>query len=458
MTYRHLLTIISLLSLCLVSSHITAASTATISAARLTTNNKQTQLVFVLNQPVKYTYFTLTNPTRVILDIRNATLATDLSKLKLTNTPIKAIRVGKQSQTIRLVLDAKIPINARAYLLEPELHYRDRLVLLLTPKTTPTTTKKTVTPATKPIADVPLKKAFTRDIIVVIDPGHGGKDPGAIGSKGTREKNVVLSISKELYQLMRREPGLTPVLTRSGDYFIRLRTRLQKARAAKADMFVAIHADAYRNRVARGASVYALSQRGASSEAARWLAQKENHSELGGVDLNGLESNDKTLRSVLIDLSQTATIAESLNIGSTVLKKLGLLNSLHHNKVEQARFVVLKSPDIPSILIETGFISNPSEERNLRSSTYRKRIARAILAGIKQYFTQHPPRGTYYATKKQQQLAQRHQEMTYHVAKGDTLSAIAEQYHVSVNAIRTRNQLSNHTIRVGQVLILPAVS
>lgn len=433
-------------------SIVTYATPASISATRLATTGNTNKLIFVLNKPVKYSYFTLDNPNRIVLDIHNVRLDTDLKTLQLTDTPVKSIRVGKQAQQLRLVFDLKKPANARAYLLEPELHYRDRLVLAITPVTPP---NKTTTVTSTTITDVPLKKASTRDIIIAIDPGHGGKDPGAIGAKGTREKNVVLSISKELAQLMQREPGLKPVLTRSGDYFIGLRGRLQKARNAKADMFVAIHADAYRNHKARGASVFALSQRGASSEAARWLAKKENYSELGGVDLNGLENSDKTLRSVLIDLSQTATIAASLNIGKSVLNQLGHLNKLHHNHVEQARFVVLKSPDIPSILVETGFLSNPNEERNLRSSTYRKRLARAILAGIKQYFIQHPPRGTLYAAKRDQRLADRKHEISYKVARGDTLSIIAERYQVSMRAIRERNHLTNSRIRVGQTLILP---
>ena len=236
-----------------------------------------------------------------------------------------------------------------------------------------------------------------RKIVVVIDPGHGGKDPGATGMHGTHEKNIVLNISKKLQTLINQQPGFYAVLTRSSDSFIPLRTRLDIARRDKADMFVAIHADAYLNHVAHGASVYALSSRGATSEAARWLAKEENQSELmGGVDLSDKEN---VLRSVLINLSQTATIHASLLIGQNLLTVLHQFTPLHHRKVEQAAFVVLKSPDIPSLLVETGFISNAAEEQNLNNSIYQEKIAEALMVGIVRYFKQYSPPDTWLAAQ-----------------------------------------------------------
>lgn len=243
------------------------------------------------------------------------------------------------------------------------------------------------------------KHKNSRNIVVVIDPGHGGKDPGATGVNGTREKDVVLKISKLLQKLINEEPGYCAVLTRTTDYYIPLRKRLAIARKNHADMFVAIHADAYHHGHAAGASVFALSQRGATSEAAKWLADKENESELGGLS-SELADKDAVLRSVLIDLSQTHTIEASLQIGQAVLHHLGKFTPLHHPRVEQAAFVVLKSPDIPSILVETGFLSNPHEENKLSDHNYQKQTAYALKQGIIHYFEINPPNGNLFSNRK----------------------------------------------------------
>ena len=243
------------------------------------------------------------------------------------------------------------------------------------------------------------EKRFSSKVIVVIDPGHGGKDPGATGPAGTHEKKVVLSIAKRLQSAINSNPGFKAVLTRGDDRYLTLRYRLALAREYHGDMFVAIHADAFINDSASGASVFALSSRGATSEAARWLAQRENQSEImGGVDL---ADKDPTLRSVLIDLSQTATISASLQMGSGIISNLRDVVPMHVNHVEQAAFVVLKSPDIPSLLIETGFISNPDEEQQLLMRTHQQQLADAIAKGIVQYFVTHPPRGSWLSTQKQ---------------------------------------------------------
>lgn len=233
----------------------------------------------------------------------------------------------------------------------------------------------------RPSVTLPQK----RSIVIVLDPGHGGKDPGAVGIKGTKEKDVVLAIAKNLARLLNQQPHIHAVLTREGDYFVSLRNRIKLARKGKADLFVAIHADSYFDKNSHGVSVFALSQRGATSEAARWLAKRDNDSELGGVDLSELDNQNYLLRSVLIDLSQTATINDSLRLGNVMLDSLFKVTNLHYRRVEQARFVVLKSPDIPSVLVETGFISNSHEELRLGNQDYQTRIANALFEGIHQY-------------------------------------------------------------------------
>lgn len=238
----------------------------------------------------------------------------------------------------------------------------------------------------------------TRKAIVVIDPGHGGKDPGATGELGIHEKNVVLTISKNIYTLLNHHPGIIAKLTRDDDVFLELRDRLKLARKGQADLFIAIHADAYNNKKARGASVFALSKRGATSTAARWLAKKENDAALmGGGDLS---DQSYLVKSVLLDLSQSSTIRDSLIFGNALLKSLQRVTRVHHRKVEQAGFVVLKSPDIPSLLIETGFLSNRQEEINLGNPAYQQRISRAIADGIINYFTNNPPPNTYFSRLK----------------------------------------------------------
>jgi N-acetylmuramoyl-L-alanine amidase len=281
-----------------------------------------------------------------------------------------------------------------------------------------------------------------RDVVVVIDPGHGGKDPGAVGGQHTQEKHVVLQIAKRLKAMVNRQLGMKAYLTRRGDYYVPLRRRLALARKYKADIFISIHADAYLNRRSHGASVFSLSQRGATSEAARWIAAKENYSELGGVDLSELDDDNGVLRSVLIDLSQTATIGSSLSLGEKVLGDLDDIAELHHKKVEQARFVVLKSPDIPSILVETGFISNYSEERLLRSKAYQNKLATSILKGIRHYFKERPPRGSLLASHA----------TVYKVVRGDTLSGIAHKFKVSMMTLKKVNKLMNTKLSIGQKL------
>jgi N-acetylmuramoyl-L-alanine amidase len=302
-------------------------------------------------------------------------------------------------------------------------------------------------PRAEAVATKSVQHNDKRDIIIAIDAGHGGEDPGAIGPNRSREKDVVLAIARELNALLKADKGFQPTMIRTGDYYISLRGRRDLARQRQADLFVSIHADAFKRREAHGASVYALSTQGATSTAASYLAQRENASDLvGGVTLS---DKDDLLAGVLADLSMTSTLDNSLKLGDKVLRKVDTVAKLHKKRVEQAGFAVLKSPDIPSILVETGFISNPSESKLLASNAYQKKMARAIHAGIREWFLAHPPSGTLIAWQKQQ-LGQQ-----YIIARGDTLSGIAERFNVPLSDLKIRNGISGEKILVGQKLLIP---
>lgn len=324
---------------------------------------QEKKIIFTLSEPVNPRIFALSHPNRIVIDFDATRLAVNLKKVRLKNKNIASIREGyPKPKVLRIVLDTSLPYKniSKKNSREIVLQFSSKEIV-----------KKSV-PSVKPI-------------FIVIDPGHGGKDPGAIGERGTKEKDVVLGIAKNLANIINQTPGMRAVLTRNGDYYVSLRERLTKARQYKPDLFIAIHADSYFDNNARGASVYSLSRRGASTVAARWLAERENHSELGGVDLEELEDQSHVLRSVLIDLAQTSTTKDSLNLGTSLLKALDRVTSLHYTRVEQAPFMVLKSPDIPSILVETGFISNVKEEKRLRDKAEQNKIAMALFAGIRSY-------------------------------------------------------------------------
>ncbi len=421
-----------------------------ITRVRTSVTSHHSRLVFDFSGPIPpYRTFSLTDPDRIVLDIPNAKFDTRPAARLLKNSLVDDIRIGHKENHLRVVLDLLQLAKVNSFVLAPRYPYGYRLVVDLhseqpNPNAKSENTKTTTTTKLIPEVMLPtLKKA--RKVIIVIDPGHGGKDPGATGPRGVHEKMVVLAISKYLQSAINAIPGYKAVLTRNGDYYLSLRQRLRIARRDKGDMFVAIHADAFRNPNSHGASVYALSERGASSEAARWLAEKENYSELGGVDL---ANKGNVLRSVLIDLSQTATINASLRIGTDVLHRLDSITRLHHPRVEQARFVVLKSPDIPSILVETGFISNPREERNLRTPRYQQKIANAIASGIRYYFANHAPPGTILAAQKQSNR--------YVVHRGDSLSEIANRFNINESKLKQFNGLQRNVLRVGQVLFIPS--
>jgi N-acetylmuramoyl-L-alanine amidase len=401
-----------------------------------------TRLVFDISAPLEHQVFVLENPDRIVVDFKNTSLSTSLPQLDLSSSHLLGIRSAKRNQyDLRVVLDAKKPLKPKSFLLRPMGDYGNRLVLDLDEP-------QTDSQELEPKKSLDTLTDSLRPIIVAIDAGHGGEDPGAIGKHKTEEKDVVLSIAKRVYSLLEKEQGIQPILIRESDYYISLRGRIRKARAHKADLFISIHADAAKNRRANGASVFVLSQKGASSEAARWLATTQNNSDLiGGVSL---DDKDDLLASVLLDLSQNATIAASTGVGDSILRQMGMVSNLHKGEVERAGFVVLKSPDIPSILVETGFISNVNEERNLRKNSYQENIARAMLAGVTSYFRQNPPAGTLYAM-----LSQQHADINHIIREGETISAIAQKYNVSLALIRQINRLGSDLVFPGQVLRIP---
>ncbi|WP_455197320.1 N-acetylmuramoyl-L-alanine amidase [Kaarinaea lacus] len=419
------------------------AQAAQVNAVRMWSSPEGTRVVFDVDRKVEHNVFVLQNPDRVVIDLERTRFARPVTALDYSESLVKGIRTGThENNNLRVVLDMKSHVLPKTFLLNPTKQYGYRLVVDLE-----SVNGQAVTPAPDP---APASRSSLpqqgRDIVVAIDAGHGGEDPGAIGRRGTREKDVALSIARKLEALLRQEQGIKPVLIRSGDYYISLRGRIRKAREHKADLFISIHADAFRNGRAKGASVYVLSQRGASSEAARWLAASENDADLiGGVSL---DDKDDLLASVLLDLSQNATLAASMDIGDRILAELKHVGHVHKRQIEHAGFVVLKAPDVPSILVETGFISNRQEESQLRSQRHQQRIASALLQGIKRYFNDNPPAGTLLASASKRQ---------HLVAEGDTLSSIARQYRISPHQLQSVNGLSSDKIKAGHTLIIPMV-
>jgi len=411
---------------------------ADVDGFRVWTDPEKTRAVLDLDSRTDYQLFTLDNPPRVVIDLPSSSLDHALKFTEEHAGVIDGVRHGAPVEgTLRIVLDLESQSKIKSFLLEPTGEYGYRLVVDLFPESNVSSNL-----SAKQITDL---QAQDRDVIIAIDAGHGGEDPGATGKNRTREKDVVLAIAKELKKSIDAKPGMTAVLTRTGDYYIPLRDRFEKARKNRADLFVSIHADAFKNRDVSGSSVFVLSSKGASSEFARRLAASENSSDLiGGVTLN---DKDDMLASVLLDLSQSATMEASHAVADSVFGSLRSLGKTHKNDVEHANFVVLKSPDVPSILVETAFISNPSEEKRLRDPAWQRKTARAITDGIQNYFYMSPPPGTWIAANRQ---PVRHQ-----VVRGDTLGEIANRYRVSLYSLRRVNQLKTDNIQVGSELLIP---
>lgn len=402
-----------------------------------------TRAVLDLDQRVDYRVFTLSDPYRLVVDIRNARIDGSLPFRPENGGVIAAVRHGIRNGTdVRVVFDLQGKAQPQSFLLDPAGRYGHRLVIDLTPEGAPSPTDR----VREIVQHAPDGQ---RDMIVAIDAGHGGEDPGAIGPGGTYEKIVTLAIARELEQRINEMPGMRAVLIRTGDYFIPLQARYQRARAAGADLFLSVHADAFRDFRVRGSSVYILSRSGASSQAARLLAQRENKADLvGGVPL---DQADDMLSSVLLDLSQSAALEYSENAAEHLLNQLGSVGRVHRRQVERANFVVLRAPDVPSVLVEVGFISNPQEERDLNTPAHRRQIAGAIANGVRDHFLRTAPQGTWFA-------ANRNGGHQHIVQRGDTLGVIARRYQVSVSQIRAANNLNGDVIHPGAVLVIPSNS
>jgi N-acetylmuramoyl-L-alanine amidase len=343
-----------------------------------------------LSGTAQHSLLLLHNPERVVVDVSGARLAKSALSAPRGAGAVKDVRMSHSpSGNFRLVLDLSRPSHAKSFLSAPNAHYGYRLVVDLDGAARPAI--RLTNRVDKPIK-AKHAPSDARDLIIAVDAGHGGEDPGAIGKNGTREKDVVLAIARELALKINAEPGMKAILTRGGDYFVPLRDRMRRARAQQADLFVSIHADSIRDRSIDGSSVYILSQRGATDEASRWLAERENASDLiGGVSL---DDKDDVLASVLLDLSQSASLNASQVAAERVLHELTLAGEVRKHEVQQARFVVLKSPDIPSMLVETAYISNPQEELRLRTAAHQAKLAAAIHQGVHDYFYANPPMGT----------------------------------------------------------------
>lgn len=408
------------------------SSQAQVKNIRISREPNKTRLVFDLNGPVEHSLFSLHKPERLVIDLKQTRLMDAGTLEELHSRQLKSIRTGvRNGHDLRVVLDLKSRTTPSSFLLEPKGNSGYRLVIDVKEN------------GASPQREVAEKKPL-RDVIVAIDAGHGGKDPGAVGRQGTREKDITLQVARRLKKEIDATKGMRGELIRSGDRFMRLRDRIKRAHELNADLMISIHADSFPDARAQGASVYALSVSGATSESARLLAEKENRVDVlfGDVAIN---HQDEMVRQVLLDLSLTGTIESSLDVGGEVLKELSRVGRVHKKKVQQAGFAVLKAPNIPAVLLETAFISNPNEERKLRSSAHQSKLAKAILRGVNDYFARKAPPGTWLAEAQDQ----------YIIRQGDTLAKIGDRYQLPVSHLRTRNSLRTDELHVGKKLYIP---
>jgi N-acetylmuramoyl-L-alanine amidase len=417
-----------------------SATAATVQSVRAWSGPEGTRVVFELTGPVEHRVFALSNPSRVVIDLPS-TVAADTLRLEEPKGAVAALRTGSRpGGELRLVLELTEAAKPKTFLLAPNEQYGHRLVVDLPPAEAAPVVRRAPQPAT----------GSGRDVVVVIDAGHGGEDPGASGRSGVREKEVVLAIARRLAGEVDAQPGMRAVLVRDGDYFVSHRKRMEIAHEAHADFFISIHADSYRDADAKGATVYVLSDKGATDEAALVLAQRENASDLiGGVSL---ADKDQLLARVLLDLSQNAALSASTAAGQRLIRRMSAVTTMRRREVQQAPFLVLKSPDIPSVLVETAYISNPREEASLRSTKYQSALATALRQGIEDYFAANPPEGSYFTARP---VAEPSEPLRHVIARGDTLSGIAERYRVTSASIRRSNSLRSDVLRVGQILTIP---
>lgn len=436
---------ITLLFLLILNISVAFAVQTQIKTLRIRSTDENTRLVFDVSAIPEHKVFQLKNPHRLVIDFKNAYLEKNLKQPPKNHTLLTRLRTAPRNKKgLRVVIDLQNRVNPTSFVLNANKKYGPRLVIDLPLKKNQSIAKKSHKKA-KVVKTIPRN---TKPFIVAVDAGHGGKDPGAHGKHGTLEKKVVFQIATKLTALINKQAGMKAIMVRKGDYYVTLRERMRIARRANADLFVSIHADAFKNSKVTGASVFTLSRRGATSEAARWLAKHENAVDLiGGISL---DDKDDVLASVLLDLSQTASQDISQLVAKDILQNFGRIGKLHSNRVQKAGFMVLKSPDIPSILVETAFISNPKEERRLKSSQYQYKMANAIHKGIVSYAKKHAiALNTMQANDSQ----------VHKISKGETLLGIALQYGVTLDQLKRANMIvSSNKIRVGQVLSIPVGS
>jgi len=415
-------------------------SAALLKDVRMAKQNNQVRLVLDLDSNVNNHVFSLQNPNRLVIDLKNTILSKSIKKENLQNNFIHDVRIGEgDGQSLRIVLDLEKITKFKHFMIPGSRSQNTRMVVDINfPEDPPR------------ISQDQLFSGPLRDIRIVVDPGHGGKDPGAIGPNGTWESVVALAISQRLAKQINKTQDMRAFLTRKGDSFVPLRDRMEIAREHKADLFISIHADALDNNPrVRGASIYTLSDKGAIDEASKRLAKRENEDiSIGDVSLSG---KDDSFASLMMDLSQGATNEASLEIGEFVLKEISHVSSIRKKKIQQSGLLVLKSPDVPSILIETTYISNPNEEKKLKDSNFQNKLANAILKGVRNYFLVNPPQETKLAKNLQNQS----KTINYVVRRGDTLSEIADLYSISLSMLRKFNQINGSNIKIGQTLQIP---
>jgi len=430
---------------------LASAQAAVVENARTWRSPEYTRLVFDLNSTIEYTISTLANPDRVVIDLLDAQVVADFATLDLSNTSIASINsAALNERDMQVVLQMRSKVDPRSFALGKNEQYGNRLVIDLYDSK-----EETNTVVTTAVNDIDLAK---RDIVVAISAGHGGDDPGAIGVSRLQEKHVVLAIAKEVQSRINSTPGYKAVMIRDGDYYVGLRTQIEIAHKHNADLFIAIHADAAERASANGATIYALSHNGATSEQASRLAQMENSTDLiGGVGSVSLVDKDEVLASVLLDMSMTASVATSLEIGNSLIASLGQTTKMRRTTVEQAAFVVLKSADIPSLLIESGYITNDADAKNLDSPRWRQKFADAVVEGITHWFYQRPPRGSLIAWQ-QANPQQPRLDVSYTVKRGDSLSELADQFGVTMTSLKFANEMDTSSIQVGQILTIPGTT
>lgn len=418
-----------------------------INALRVAPGPDKTRVVFDLSQTPQFTYFSLSNPNRLVIDLANTSDTADLAATGDTGSLVRRLRYStpKNPQSARIVVDLNRKTDPEIFAIAPSGDYGHRLVVDL-----PGQSVSSSSQATSVLIDS-ANNTRDRDIIVAIDAGHGGNDPGSIGPSGTYEKHITLSIAKKLAALVDAEQGMRSVLVRDGDYYIYPTKRPEIARQKKADLLISIHADAFSQPEPRGGSVWVLSMRRADSELGRWLEKTERHSELlgGAAEVISDNASERYLAETIIGLSMDHSMSASYDLSEKVIGEMKKVTRLHKRAPQAASFAVLTAPDIPSILVEVGFISNPQEEKNLLWEEYRERLARSMFNATKRYFKQVPPDGTLWASYRER-------NRTHKVRSGESLSLLAQRYNVKVSSIKEANDLNNDVVRIGQVLTIPS--